>query len=100
MVKSRNWVGNSALTAKTKMQREVRKPGGKSSLGRPRCRWDDIKLSAWILIRMRDCGVDSSGSLQGTKVGCCKHKVNVRFEKKDEFLAELCAMGFMAKTAS
>jgi hypothetical protein len=50
----------------------VRKPEGKSSIGRPRCSWED-----GIRVDLREigwgwCRVDPVGSGLGPVTGCCK----------------------------
>jgi hypothetical protein len=49
----------------------IGKPEGKRPLGRPRRRWEDIRMDQRE--RVRRCGLDSSGSGQGPVAGCCEH---------------------------
>jgi hypothetical protein len=48
----------------------VGKPEGKTPFGRPRCRWQD-NISTDL--RVRSCGLNTSGSGEGPVAGFCEH---------------------------
>jgi hypothetical protein len=50
----------------------VGKPEGKRTLGRPRCRWENIRLHIKGN-RIKRCGLDASGSGTGPVAGCCEN---------------------------
>jgi hypothetical protein len=74
-VKSRRmrWAGHVARMGEERIVYKVLvgKPEGKRPLGRPRCRWEDR-----IRMNLREiglgCGLDSTGSVQGSVAGCCE----------------------------